>query len=621
MYKVKFGGKRGKSVELIESPDMVAIRTKDNAGLDDAPISRASRAMLSDTTEVAAFPEAGITVRRVAAESEAEATVLRDETRAQLKEEEGIRFAGRVLQDAESGNVMLYTENFFIKFKDKTTEEDCLKIIEKYALQIKNKLPFAPNSYFVGALEGTGLKVFEMAETILKEKQVQYCHPELVQERKFKAIDPLQWHLAKTTIGGKSVDAHCNIEAAWKLTQGKGITVAVIDDGVDIDHPEFAGRVVHPYDATANSPDPRPKLKDDNHGTPCAGMACAAGLKGGASGTAPQSNLMPIRLSSGLGSMAESMAFAWAADKGADVISCSWGPPDGKWWDPEDKQHAKVTFLPDSTRLALEYALTKGRNGKGCVVLFAAGNGNEDISNDGYCSNPAVIAVAACNDTSMRSVYSDYGKSVWLSFPSNDHAWRPFRQPAPLTTGLRTTDRMKAEGISPDNYTNNFGGTSGACPGAAGVIALMLAVNPALTPKQVKEVLRHSCVRIDEPMGEYDATTGHSIWYGYGRLDAGRAVENAKKFVPAPKPMTKTTTAKAQTTTKTTTKSSTTARTSTKTKSAALAAQSKAGTPNKTRKKVIASSEKEPVAVSKPSGKEQPVAVTRMPARQAPLRP
>lgn len=549
MYKVKYGGKRGKSVNLVESPDMVAIRTKDNIELENAPVSRANREMLSDTVEVAAFPEAGISVRRVAVEGDEQARQMRDEARARLKEEESIRFAGRVLQDADSGKVILYTENFFIKFKDNTNEDACTALLAKYDLQIKSKLPFAPNSYFVAAQEGTGLKVFDIAETVLKEKIVEYCHPELVQERKFKVIDPLQWHLAKTTIAGKVVEAHCNIEAAWKSTFGKGVTVAIIDDGIDIDHPEFAGRVVHPYDATSNTNDPRPRSKDDNHGTPCAGMACAAGLKGGASGTAPQSSLMPIRLSSGLGSMAESMAFAWAVDKGADIISCSWGPPDGKWWDPEDVQHKQVTVLPDSTRLALNYALQKGRGGKGCVVVFAAGNGNENTENDGYSSNPAVIAVAACNDTGLRSVYSDYGKSVWLCFPSNDHAWRPFRQPTPLTTGLRTTDRLRAEGLSPDNYTNNFGGTSGACPGVAGVVALMLAVNPALTCAQVKELLSKSCVKIDPQLGEYDEK-GHSIWYGYGRLDAGMAVENAKKYVaPVPRRRTRTKTTAAKTTT------------------------------------------------------------------------
>jgi subtilisin family serine protease len=546
MYKVTYGGKKGKTVELTESPDLVAIRTKDNQNVEDMPMSRAASAVVQDSVEVASFPEAGVTVRRVAVSDAApEAlspefesmtmgrgapppdTTGRDHAREVLKQEENVRFAGRVLQDADSGQVVLYTENFFVKFVDSCRAEECESIIAKYKLNIKNKLPFATNAYFVQAEEGTGLKVFNIAETLLAEKKVEYCHPELVQERRYKEIHPLQWHLKPTQINGKPVEAHVNIEKAWQLTKGKGITIAIIDDGVDVAHPEFAGRIVHPFDATDNLPgNALPKNKDDNHGTACAGMACAAGLTNGASGTAPEAFLMPIRLRSGLGTMNEANAFAWAADNGADVISCSWGPTDGEWWNPADPTHTKETMLPDSTRLAMEYAIKKGRNGKGCVILFAAGNGNEDIRYDGYSSNPAVLTVAACNDTNRRSVYSDYGDNIWVSFPSGDYAWKALQHPAPISMGLRTTDRQKAEGYNPDNYVNSFGGTSGACPGVAGVVGLMLAVNPDLTPAQVKDVVRRSCIRIDEANGEYDAN-GHSVYYGYGRIDAGLAVSNA----------------------------------------------------------------------------------------------
>lgn len=530
MYKVKFGGKKGKTISLMESPDMLVVRTKDNQELEKTSLSRTSRVIIEETQEVAAFPEAGISVRRVAAEGDLESagTRKRDAARAALKEDENIRFAGRVLQDAESGEVMLYTENFFVKFLDKTPEAECLAVLEKYNLKIKSKLVFATNAYFVEASEGTGLEVFNIAEKLLEEKPVEYCHPEIVQERRFKGAHPLQWHLIKTTINGQPVNQHINIEAAWKQTKGKGVTIAVIDDGVDLNHPEFAGRIAHPFDATLNSPDPSPKMTDDNHGTACAGVACAAGLPNGASGTAPEAGLIPIRLRSGLGSMAEANAFVWAADKGADIISCSWGPTDGEWWNPMDPVHNRSTPLPDSTRLAMDYALTKGRNGKGSVILFAAGNGNEDTGNDGYASYPGVIAVAACNDTGRRCVYSDFGKAVWVAFPSADYGWRPFQHPAPLSEGLRTTDRRGADGYSPDNYVNSFGGTSAACPGMAGIVALMLAVNPNLTPAKIKDLIQQSCTRIDEAGGEYDAK-GHSVFYGYGRIDAGLAVENAKK--------------------------------------------------------------------------------------------
>lgn len=552
MYKVKYGGKKGTMMELEESPDLVAVRTKGNKEIDDVKLSRAGREALDDSTAIAKFPEAGITVIKVGeaapASSELESfgdsgrkeigpppeldTAKRDETRATLKQEENIRFAGRVLQDKNTGEVTLYTENFFVKFYDPTPEEKCEATIKKYHLAIKNKLPFAKNAYFVCAEEGTGLKVFNIAEEILAEKEVEYCHPELVQERRFKGIHPLQWHLGKTVVNGNAVNAHINIEGAWKLSRGKNVTVAIIDDGVDIDHPEFAGRVVHPFDSTENNNNARPKAPDDNHGTACAGMACAAGLQDGASGTAPEAFLMPVRLRSGLGSMAEANAFAWAADHGADVISCSWGPTDGEWWNPADATHNRKTMLPDSTRLAMDYALTKGRNGKGCVILFAAGNGNEETANDGYVSHPGVIAVAACNDTGKRSVYSDFGSQVWVSFPSGDFGWKAFRHPAPLSEGLRTTDRISKPGYTTDSYTNSFGGTSGACPGMAGVVALMLGTNPNLTPPEVREIIRKSCDIIDKEGGEYDKQ-GHSIYYGYGRINAEKAVKTAQGNVKA----------------------------------------------------------------------------------------
>ena len=93
------------------------------------------------------------------------------------------------------------------------------------------------------------------------------------------------------------------------------------------------------------------------------------------------------------------------------------GAADGRWFVKNDPLHKHVSPLPTSTRLAIDYATANGRGGKGCVVLFAAGNGNESVDNDGYASYPKVTAVAACNDRGRRSVYSDFGKAVWCAFP------------------------------------------------------------------------------------------------------------------------------------------------------------------------------------------------------------
>jgi subtilisin-like proprotein convertase family protein len=218
------------------------------------------------------------------------------------------------------------------------------------------------------------------------------------------------------------------------------------------------------------------------------------------------------------------------AQHGADVVSCSWGPVDGEWWNRNDPQHRAVVDLPDSTRLAIDWAVENGRNGKGCVITWAAGNGNESVDNDGYASYVRVIAVAACSDRGKRSVYSDTGNALWCAFPSSD-----FTSPQ-LTPGIWTTDRSGGSGYNPGApnangddagaYTQELGGTSSACPGAAGAAALVIARNPNLRWDEVKDVLKRCCTRIDNSGREYDAN-GHSKQYGDGRLDAGKAVELA----------------------------------------------------------------------------------------------
>ncbi|MBK9227464.1 MAG: S8 family serine peptidase [Ignavibacteria bacterium] len=333
--------------------------------------------------------------------------------------------------------------------------------------------------------------------------------------------------LKKTTINGNQILANVKADKAHLLSQGENIIIAVIDDGTDIDNPEFniAGKVVSSRDIFTNSNDPRPKYSDENHGTATAGVATAFGIN--ASGVAPKAKLMAIRNSSNLGSIKEATAFKWAVDHGADIISCSWGPEDGDWWDPNDPKHTMFIGMADSTALAIEDAVTRGRNGNGCVIFFAAGNGNEDVQFDGYASYDKVIAVAASNDRNKRSVYSDFGDKIWCCFPSGDIEHQPFNHPSPLTTGIYTTDRRGSAGYNNQfDYCDDFGGTSSSCPGVAGIAALILSANSELTWLQVKEILKDSCEKIDTANGQYDSN-GYSKFYGYGKPDAEKAVNKA----------------------------------------------------------------------------------------------
>ncbi len=538
MPHVNFGTSNEPGFDLELSDDLIVVRTRSRQSLRTAgPVRTPAMAELADGVLQLEFPEAGVEVYRMPVTRGSRSLANR---KAAISAIPDVQFAGGVLVDPASRAPVLYTENFFIKFHDDVDPDDCKAVIAEAGLQVKKEITYATNAYFVAAPEGTGRQVFVIAEQLLNRKEVEYCHPELIRKRQLKAIAPQQWHLAATAIGGVTINAHAAVDAAHILATGDGVTIAIIDDGVDIDHLEFSstGKIVAPRDATAKSGDPRPKdtFFPDNHGTACAGVACADGNHG-ASGVAPKAKLLPIRLQSGLGSQNEADAFEWAANHGADVISCSWGPEDGDWFDLADPVHNQVVQLPASTRTAIEFALTHGRGGKGCVILFAAGNGNEKVENDGYASNPSVIAVAACNDTSRRSVYSDFGKAVWCSFPSNDFGFLDFGHPDALTSGIWTTDRTGTRGYNRGNasagdtggnFTNSFGGTSSACPGAAGVAGLVLSVNPSLKWHEVKDILKRCCDRIDPQGGNYDATTGHSEKYGFGRLNAGNAVNLAR---------------------------------------------------------------------------------------------
>ncbi|GJL54290.1 MAG: peptidase S8 [Nitrospirales bacterium] len=529
MPSFRYGGKKGKKCSLTESARHVILRTQDRGRLDPNMLSKKAWSLLDKLELNFQLPGSGVEVHHIRAKRGIKKICT--QVRNAFKTQTDIEFAGRVLVDRKSKVPVIYTENLFVTFRADQSQRSCIRLLRNYELSIKRKVSYTDNGYFVSAPKGCGQNVFSIAEELLQEDAVEYCHPELIRQVQRRGAFPEQWHLKPTTISGHRISAHSHIAKAWQITEGKGITIAVIDDGFDLTHEEFSGRykIVHPWDATRKVEDPRPGSRD-NHGTPCAGVACANGQHG-ASGVAPQARLMPIRLDSGSGSQDEAEALVWAADHGADIISCSWGPGDADWRNAEDPKRKTEHLLPDSTRLALEYVTQKGRGGKGCVVTWAAGNGNESVDKDGYASNERVMAIAACNDHSTRSVYSDFGKAIWCCFPSKDYA------STARTRGIWTTDRSGPAGYNPGrsrlgdrlgSYTNRFGGTSSSCPGVAGIAALVLSVNPHLTWKDVKDVIKDSSDKIDQAHGHYDAS-GHSRWYGYGRANAQKAVKLAQK--------------------------------------------------------------------------------------------
>ena len=307
---------------------------------------------------------------------------------------------------------------------------------------------------------------------------------------------------------------------AWPASTGAGVTVAVVDSGVDAAHPDLAGQVLPGVDLVAGtsgtSTDP------NGHGTHVAGtIAALTGNGVGIAGIAPDVKILPVRTQNANGSgMMSTVAtgITWAADHGAHVINMSLGGT---------SQVSAVTN-------AIAYARSKG-----VVVVASAGNSREAGSPTSYpAADPGVIAVASTDSADNYSTFSNRGDYVDVAAPG---------------TGILST----LPGASYAYYS----GTSMAAPHVAAVAALIRGAATGLSPDQVQSALERSAV--DRGAAGKDADFGH------GRIDAAAAVAAAvvpgtsapattpatttPTTAPAPTPTTTTTTTKAPTTTPTTT--------------------------------------------------------------------
>ena len=274
---------------------------------------------------------------------------------------------------------------------------------------------------------------------------------------------PVSWHLPAIAA-----------PAAWDLATGSGVTIAILDGGVEATHPDLAAHMVpgwNFYDNTSNTNDVT------GHGTKVAGVAAAIGNNGvGATGGAWNAKIMPMRITDPSGYITYystvANALTWAADRGARV--------------------ANVSFIVShvaSVQTAAQYMRSKGG-----LVVASAGNSGAYIA---HADTPFIITVGGTTSADTRASWSAYGPIVDVTAPGE---------------GISTT----AGGGSYGAYS----GTSFASPLTASVVALMLSANPALQPSQVDSILRSTA----DDLG----SAGRDDYYGTGRINAGRAVAAAK---------------------------------------------------------------------------------------------
>ena len=343
-----------------------------------------------------------------------------------------------------------------------------------------------------------------------------------------------QWYLENTGtpiqyngIPGADID----VNNAWTISKGDSIVVAIMDSGVDTLHPEFNGRLLPGFDAFATDSIntngyPFLDYSQNAHGTACAGIVGAEQDNGiGISGVAPNAQLVPVRIFfyitlgtdivpfTNMNALITGSAYSWNTME-ADVISCSAG------LSPEYINLLTIDTAMCNEELRLAYS--EGRNTKGCVLLFSAGNDN--INEVLWPANiKESIAVGASDMCDTRKRPNDCsGENWWGSSYGNT---LDFVAPG---VKIATCDISGEFGYTSNDYSLTFNGTSAACPISAGVAALLLSENPELTSDEVKQILNVTSEKVSNY--SYDSIGIHGTWneeVGHGRINAHLALLQA----------------------------------------------------------------------------------------------
>ena len=273
------------------------------------------------------------------------------------------------------------------------------------------------------------------------------------------------------------------------------VNVAVIDSGIDIAHEDLVDAVDDPYDAHDDDDDPSPDPGEyctdgsttdicDEHGTATSGIVGARANNGlDIVGLCPECRLIPIKMlgEPDRGISVTVAAFEHAIEDDAAVINNSWG-----YVDP--------TPTPALLADVIERARTEPRDGKGALVVFAAGNDDRELDDDEMTSLPGVLCVSAADSYGRWTNYTNYGDAIDIAAPS-----------ATVT-------------IAPgDEVITTFGGTSAAAPVASGVAGWVISQFPDMTADELHDTLIAGSVM---PVTVTPDADGHHAYFGYGELDA-----------------------------------------------------------------------------------------------------
>jgi subtilisin family serine protease len=437
---------------------------------------------------------------------------------------------------SSNGETVAIIPEIVVRVKPGVDVEEVQRLCKAAGCMIRTPMEFTTQEYLIEVRGPDAEAVFAAVETLSRNPEVEWACPNAATRPSFGSpvaqgvfpndeYFPRQWSLCNTGQFGATRGVDIRAPEAWEITTGDpNVVVAVIDTGVDPNHPDLINNLIAGYDFLDDDilPDPMAGQAFNSHGTHCAGLiAGESDNEIGVAGVTWNCKIMPIRNgtfqldgTSQLITHADTAsAFRWAAVQGADVLSNSWG---GK--NPAPIIRSGVLDVSEPGGI--------GRNGKGCIVIFCAMNdgGRIDYYPQKY---PEVITVGATDHNDVRWSYSNYGPELDIAGPSGER-WYFAPGEGPWSKEgnmLWTTDLTGPEGMSshprnpyPDvrDYVP-IGGTSMACPIVAGVAALILSLEPDLTQAEVRHFLECSAKDLGDP--------GWDQYYGWGRVDARAALD------------------------------------------------------------------------------------------------
>ena len=461
--------------------------------------------------------------------------------RAMVAAEPGVTTGPQVYEPAtEDAEVALVpVGEILVKFKADAGKEAQRKLLDKYNLEVKQHDYPEPGVDLVVA-KGD-LDILGIANALQENALVEFAQPNFVHlaprlgealmngvsmraPQTMEALDraALQPTEAEGTLAGPATPSDPGFASQWNLRKIKapeaweispgspGISIAILDEGCDMTHEDIVYKLPG-YDAFAGDDNPQPD-GNDAHGTACAGVAAMPINGKGGVGVAPGCKIVGIRIAKGVGGgfwsttdakVADGIYKAVQAPRSADVLSNSYSV-------------SPSTVVTN----AFKYAQTHGRGGKGCPIAAAAGNSNAPpVIYPARLSPtiPGFMAVSATNEWDQRkSKTSLDGETWWGSSygPEVDCAAPGVHIYAPDITG--------AAGYSSGKYVSNFNGTSSATPHVAGLMALILSVDPELRSWEVEEIIKLTA----DDLGP----AGRDPEFGFGRINCRRALEAASKI-------------------------------------------------------------------------------------------